>query len=105
MKYSKDIRPIIILSYVLIGTGIYGIFMFINLLSDPNFDHSFRIFILTLTGWHLLTGIGIISLRRWGFLFLIFYLCVVYIGFPVGTIIASKFFRHIRSRNVEAYFQ
>jgi multisubunit Na+/H+ antiporter MnhF subunit len=105
MRYSKDIRPIIILSYVLIGSGIIGIFMSIRLLYNPNFENSFRIFIITLTGWHLLTGIGIISLRRWGFLFLKFYLCVVYIGFPIGTIIASKFFRHIRSKNVKVYFQ
>jgi hypothetical protein len=105
MRITKDIRPILIFSYVLIGSGIIGIFMFFNLLYDSNFDKIFCIFIGILTGWHLLTGIGIVLLKKWGFFLMKFYLYVLYLGFPIGTLIARKLFGYIKNRNIKAYFK
>ena len=45
MRIYKDIRSIQVFSYVLIGFGVIGIYMFINLLNDPNFDGTFSLFV------------------------------------------------------------
>ena len=104
MNIPKEIKPIFYFSYVLIGSAIIGIFMFFNLWADPEFDNSFSIFVLVLTLWNLITGLGILSKRKWGFLLFKTYLYVLYIGFPIGTIISKKFFAHVKDNNIEKYY-
>ncbi len=105
MNIPKVIKPIFYFSYVLIGSAIIGIFMFFNLRADPEFDNFFSIFVLVLTLWNLITGLGILSKQKWGFWLFKIYLYVLYAGIPIGTVISKKFFAYIKDKNIERYYE
>lgn len=96
--------PIIYFSYVLIASAIIGGFMILNLQADTDFDKSFSNFIFALTFWHLITGLGILSKKKWGFFLFKLYLYVLYLGVPIGTIISKKFFTYLKDNQIEKYF-
>ena len=104
MNTPKEIKPIFYFSYVLLGSAIIGILMFFNLWDDPEFDNSFSVFVITLTLWNLITGLGILSKQKWGFLLLKIYLYILYAGIPIGTIISKRFFAYIKKNNIEKYY-
>lgn len=104
MNVPREIMPIIYFAYVLIGSTVIGVFMLFDLQADPGFDKDFSIFIFVLTLWHLITGLGILSKRRWGFILFKLYLYVLYVGVPIGTIISKKFFSYIKKNEIERYY-
>lgn len=104
MNSLNEAKPIIYFSYILIISAIIGIPMSISLQSDPNFDNSFSTFLIILALWNLITGIGILTKKKFGFQVFKIYLYILYIGFPIGTIISKKLFEYIKENNVERFY-
>ncbi len=104
MNHEEEIKPILYFAYSLLGSAIGGIFMFFNLWGDPEFDNAFCVFVMTLTLWNLVTALGILSKRKWGFLLLKIYLYILYAAIPIGTIISKRIFAYIRKNNIEKYY-
>jgi hypothetical protein len=63
-----------------------------------------KIFISVIFAINLLTGIGIVFRTMWGFHLLKFYLYILFIGFPIGTLIARFVLSHIRENDIKQYF-
>jgi hypothetical protein len=94
-------RPVRAGGILLTTIGVVGLLFHFEHLTDPRF----RTFILVATGWHLITGLGIILQRMWGCYLLKFYLYVLLLGFPIGTYIAWQSLRYLRENEIERFFQ
>ena len=96
-------RPVRTGGLLLIMTGVAGLLFHFEHLTDPSF--SFRSFILVATGWHLITGLGIILQKMWGYYLLKVYLYVLLLAIPIGTYIAWQSLRYLRDNEIERFFQ
>lgn len=94
-------RPVRIGGLLLIMIGVAGLLFHFEHLTDP----SFRSFILVATGWHLITGLGIILQKMWGYYLLKVYLYVLLLAIPIGTYIAWQSLRYLRDNEIERFFQ
>jgi len=104
MLRNNALRPIKIFGSVLLAVGIIGIFFDFIYLNDPQLSKGFKIFGIIVSMWHILAGMGVIFQRAWGFYIFKSYLYVLFLGFPIGTYIASKMLNQIKSNELKKYF-
>src|SRR5688500_4953636 len=93
-------RPVRTGGILLITIGVAGLLFHFEHLTDPRFTS----FILVGTGWHLITGLGIILQRMWGYYLLKLYLYVLLLAIPIGTYIAWQSLRYLRDNEIERFF-
>jgi hypothetical protein len=55
-------------------------------------------------GWYLITGIGILSQKRWGYYLFKVFLYVLLLAFPIGTLIAYKSLSYIKRNNIKELY-
>lgn len=98
----KDLyEPIKRFGYFLMMTGIAGLLVLFIFLIDVKFRVAVWVFISTVSLFHFLLGAGIV-LRKKAILPLFrAYLRLLYLGFPLGTLIAKETLRYIEKNNVE----
>ena len=94
-------RPVRMSGILLITIGVAGLLFHFEHLTDLRF----RSFILVATGWHLVTGLGIILQKMWGYYLLKCYLYVLLLAIPIGTYIAWQSLRYLRDNEIEKFFQ
>jgi hypothetical protein len=94
-------RPVRTGGILLITVGVAGLLFHFEHLTDPRF----KFFILVTTSWHLITGLGIILQKMWGYYLLKLYLYVLLLAIPVGTYIAWQSLRYLRDNEIERFFQ
>jgi hypothetical protein len=71
----------------------------------PKIDvHEFVMFFVLTSGWYLITGIGILLRRKWGYFLFKFFLYIFLLGFPVGTFIAYKSLKYIKRNDIKTLF-
>ena len=99
LEYEK-FRPVRAGGIVLLTIGVAGFLFHFESLSNPRF----KWFILAMTTWHLITGLGVILQKAWGYYLLKFYLYVMLLGVPVGTYVAWKSLKYLREIDIENYF-
>ena len=63
----------------------------------------FKIFAFLTVTIHLLVGVGIWTRTGWGFYLLKFYLYVMMLGVPIGTMIAMRVLSDIKENNVKRF--
>lgn len=102
---EKSVRFLKIFGYILIALfigGIITIYASSSAQNKPFYDHYWGI---TISGWYLITGIGILARKRWGYFLFNFFLYVLLLAFPIGTIISYKSLRYIESNNIQNLFR
>ena len=55
--------------------------------------------------FHIVTGIGIINKKIWGYYLFKSYLYILIIFCPIGTYISFKTFKYIKKYKIKSYFQ
>jgi hypothetical protein len=94
-----------IIGAILVIMGWICILIHFLLLGDPNYTKFFRTFVIFVTFFHLALGTCVLMKSIWGFYILKAYLYVLYIAFPIGTVIAHKSLRYIDKNNVKNSFK
>jgi hypothetical protein len=97
-------RPVRISGIALIIAGVCGALLQISLLNDPEFDNSFNIFVTTMSVWHLITGLGVLSQKYWGYILLKFYLYFMLLVVPIGTYYGLKALRYLKENEVSKFY-
>jgi len=97
-------RPIQTFGIILMCIGIFGCLTVITQWSNPEIFRSAWIFVLTMTIWHLLTGVGILLKKGWGFYLLKFYVYALYLAVPIGTLLAKRMLEYIRVNDIQRFF-
>ncbi len=105
MIENKFFRPVRISGIALIIAGICGALLQISLLNDPEFDKAFNIFVTTISVWHLITGLGVLSQKYWGYILLKFYLYFMLLGVPIGTYYGLKALRYLKEKEIVKFYR
>lgn len=114
MKYSdSEVRPVLIFGVVLILYALFSAGFFLSWLGFPAFflryyHEGFYLPLVLFVGFHifyLLTGIGVVSLARWGcYLFKVFLYAHLVIGFPIMTVVSYVTLSYLSKHQIERYF-
>ncbi|WP_018293851.1 hypothetical protein [Mariprofundus ferrooxydans] len=106
MGEEDDFSRIYWTGILLLMGGIFGTFFHLYLVpQSETMPKEALVFVLIVGFWNTITGIGIVARYRWGFYLFKFYLCVLYIGFPIGTYVAKKYFEYIKEHSIEKYYR
>ncbi len=97
-------KPIQTFGISLLFIGAAGVFIYFLMHNSPNFVSPFKVFFICMVAWHLLTGVGIIIRKIWGFYLLKFYLYILMLGFPIGTKTAKKMFKYMEENQIKDLF-
>lgn len=109
------IKPVRIFGWVLIVGGVItllwgGGVLFFNPSSPAYIFGPQRELQLLLYFWvactilFLSTGVGVIDQRRWGYILFKFFLYLLLLGFPIGTIISYKTLAYMRQHQLKRLF-
>jgi hypothetical protein len=113
VEASHEMRPIRIFGAALILFSLVGTWVFFSPLSPAYFFTFFAeisdpgwmlAFILGNTLFYLLTGLGVIVQKKWGYWFLKLWLYMLFLAFPIGTVISYMFLRYIKKHEIKRYF-
>jgi len=100
----KRFRSIKTLGIILLLIGVLGFFALITNWYEAEFYDAAIVFILVMSAWHLITGLGILVRKKWGFALMKFYLYVLLLGNPVGTLLAKRILGYIKENEIEFFF-
>lgn len=100
----QKFKPIKTFGMFLSFLGVVGIIIFLLEWNNPDFKIPFQVFLVAMIVWHLLTGIGIITRRTWGFHLMKFYLHLLMWGYPFGTITAKRMFKYVEENQIKDVF-
>ena len=110
---DKEMRPIFIFAVILIAIGAGGTLFFLFGTSPaPFFDPSSAseveralFYLVLITNFvYVATGIGLIMLKKWGFILLKCFLFVAVFAFPLGTTISYFMLSYIKKHRIETNF-
>lgn len=104
MKDNHDLNNINIFGYFFISIGLGGILTALNWVLQKNYDNGFLLFILISGLVYFVTGLALILKQKWGYYLIIFFLKILYIGFPIGTYISKKGLRFLKKDEVKNIF-
>lgn len=105
MSEDNELKPIKLFTYIYFMG--FGLFCLAGPLTADRTKHdntNFFIFCYVLSFIHLFIGVGILSLKKWGFYCLKYYMYFLKPGYPVGTYIANKMLTYLKDHNIERYF-
>jgi uncharacterized membrane protein YfcA len=57
-----------------------------------------------MTIWYLITGVGVLTRRKWGYYLFKIFLYVLLLAFPIGTLIGYKSLKYIKRNNIKRLF-
>jgi len=101
---NKKIRFIKIFGYILIFLFVgclFTLFISSSIERRPFYNNYFGI---SISLWYLITGIGIITHQKWGYYLFKFFLYVLFLAFPIGTVIAYKSLAYIKRNDIKNLF-
>jgi hypothetical protein len=90
--------------FSLIGFSILGILTLFISASMREVPAYFNYFGITITSWYLLTGIGMIAQRKWGYFLFKFFLYFLLLAFPVGTFVSYKALKYMKKNGIRSLF-
>jgi hypothetical protein len=111
----QTFRPIRIFAIVLVCAGIVAAFWGARiLLFDPEaplrpigygtLQQPLFYFWLVSTVFYTGTGIGVLYQTKWGYVLFTAFLCILFVGFPIGTIIAYMTFSYMKRNELKRHF-
>jgi hypothetical protein len=101
---NSRIRPIIIFGYVLIGLSVAGLLFFYWVSLQVELKPNDMYFIFIAAFGCIIIGIGVIKLTEWGYYLFKFFLYLLLICFPIGTLISYKILKYMKKNDIKSYF-
>lgn len=98
-------KPVRNFGYFFVALGLCGFLILLTKLQDIEQVVAVWLFIGSISLFHLLLGIGVILKNRLGFGIFKGYLQLMYIAFPIGTILSKKTIEYIEKNNIERYLK
>jgi hypothetical protein len=96
----RKYKPIKISGYIFIGFSLFALVFLRADLKEP----GFREFLIIMSAWHFLIGLGLILRKMWGYHLFKSYLYLSYPGFPIGTTIAYFGLKYLKENDIKAFF-
>lgn len=93
-----------IYAYILIASSIgcvYTLYVSAYFEKRPWYYNYFGISMLI---WYLITGIGILMRKMWGYYLFKLFLYVLLLGFPIMTYISYKSLQYTKKNNIKVLF-
>ena len=59
---------------------------------------------ITVSLWYLMTGIGILTRKKWGYYLFKSFLYILILAFPIGTIISYKSLAYMKENAIKNFF-
>ncbi len=84
--------------------GIFGYMALVATWYEDDFYGVLKTVTVVVSTWHFVTGYGIVMRKKWGFAWMKLYLHVLFLGFPLGTIMAIKILNYIKANEIERFF-
>lgn len=82
-----------------------GIYPLVLVYEDrPPEIYEFVTFIGLISSWYLITGLGILLKRRWGYYLFKSFLYLFLFVFPIGTFIAYASLRYMKRNHIKGLF-
>jgi hypothetical protein len=101
---EKKKRFVKIYGYAVLGLALVCVFAIYSLSSIESRPLVMNYYGSGVAGWYLITGIGILSQKRWGYYLFKFFLYILLLGFPIGTLISYKSLSYIRRNNIKELY-
>ena len=93
-----------IYAYILIAFFVGCIYTLYVSSYMKNSPFYYNYFGLGISIWYLITGVGILTRKIWGYYLLKFFLYTLLLVFPIGTIISYKSLKYMEKNNIKALF-
>jgi hypothetical protein len=110
----NELKPVMVFAAGLLALGIGGTLFFLFGTSPAPFfgpnsgseiEQALFYVVLTINFLYVVTGLGLLMLKRWAFLISKYLLYVNAIAFPIGTLISWFMLKYFRDPNVERNFR
>jgi hypothetical protein len=101
---DKKMRFVKIFGYTLIILFVGCLFTLGIYSSIEKRSLYYNYFGIALSLWYLITGIGILIRQKWGYYLFKFFLYVLLLAFPIGTIISYKSLAYIKEKDIKYLF-
>ena len=105
MDQVDILKPIRIFGYFIAGLGFLGLIIHFAASGDPRYTLDFEILVLVVSILHIFAGVGVILKTRWGFYAFKIFLYSLYFMVPIGTYVAIKTLKYIRTHKIERFFK
>ena len=104
LDYNR-FKPIKTFGILVSVAGIFTVYALVAEFNATNSETGVVIFFLIMAIWHLVTGAGILFRKTWGFTLMKVYLYIMYLGIPLGTLLARKILNYIKENEIELFFR
>ncbi len=100
----RKFMPILTFGLILAVIGMAGLFLSYSLSTEVDVSSTMKYFGWIMSTWSLLSGLGIIFRKPWGFYLLKSQLYLYYVCVPIGTFIAYKLSKYIEENDIKSIF-
>jgi hypothetical protein len=87
--------------FILFIGCLYTIYISLYIEDYPK-EHYY--FVIPMSAWYLLTAIGLLIRKQWGYYLFKFFLYVLFLAFPIGTIVSYKSLTYIKRNDIKDLF-
>jgi len=98
-------KPIRIFGCSIIFIGVLGLLLHLLLRHDVRYTFEFQIFILLVSFFHILLGMGVTFKKKWSFNIFRYYLYLLYLAIPIGTYVSIKTLEYIKKYDIKNKFE
>ena len=101
---NKEIRFIKVYGYIL--TVFFVGCLYTTYVSSCIQNRSFYSYYFgnAISIWYLVTGIGILARKTWGYYLFKFFLYVLFLAFPIGTVVSYKSLAYMKKNDIKDLF-
>jgi hypothetical protein len=93
-----------IYGYSLIVLAFLSYLCIFNVSYDIRFSHFLFYGGIIIATWYLITGVGILIKKKWGYYLFKFFLYVLLVSFPIGTIISYLSLQYMKRNDIKKFF-
>ena len=101
---TKGNRFLNIYGYTLILFFLGGLYTLYVIASIEDLPIIHNYFGITISLYYLITGIGILARKEWGYYLFKFFLYVLVLAFPIGTIISWKSLDYMKKNDIKSLY-
>jgi len=105
MTVSVNLFPLRLWAFVMLFFGVSGIISYFIASGETGFTFSFQLFTIIITTYYLLTGIGLLLFKSWGYRLFLFNLGMFYLAFPLGTYLAIKTNEYLKKNEIKRLYK
>ena len=101
---TKGNRFLNIYGYTLILLFLGGLYTLYVTASIEDYPITHNYFAITISLYYLMTGIGILARKEWGYYLFKFFLYMLFLAFPIGTIISWKSLDYMKKNDIKSLY-